>query len=243
MTLGVRVGVEWVNIFPENSINNCGTSNLPYQDSVAGGFANAMRGHGHALLFNWGDQNAWATDFEHPSFGGDSLTWSDNVHFCYYADHGGDFGDNILLIGFASMVNYCTSGCNKWKLGANLLKWCVFDCCDGVLNTDPNHIVAVWGRAMQGVHLVFTFIGNVRTNSSNSGRGSSFGNAAAEGRPLANAWLESAYSTTSHEPNRPIAIAAGVDRNDAINRRENENLHFRDIAIFATNWLAWKYRY
>ena len=39
-----------------------------------------------------------------------------------------------------------------------------------------------------------------------------------------------------------IAIAAGVTRDDAINRREHENLDWRDANIASTNWLAWKYR-
>lgn len=241
MTLGVRVGVEWVNNFPQESVDNCGTSNISWQNSLAAGFGNTMAEHGHALIFNWGEGNAWATDFEHPDFGGDSLNWSDNVHFFYYADHGGDFGDNIFAIGLAARHNNCNSSSNLWRFGTKSMKWCVLDACDVVLNTDPNHIVAVWGPVMRGVHMIFGFVGNVATGSSNSGRGSGFANAAADGRPLANTWLDNAYSVTSH-PNVPIAIAAGVDRNDAINRRENETLNFRDASIPAANWFAWKWR-
>ena len=67
--------------------------------------------------------------------------WATSSPFLYFADHGGDFGDNTLLIGFASKYNWCTSSTKSWKLGVNFLRWCVFDCCEGVLNTDPNHIV------------------------------------------------------------------------------------------------------
>ena len=44
------------------------------------------------------------------------------------------------------------------------------------------------------------------------------------------------------EVNRPIAIAAGESRDDAINRRENETLNYRDAAVRSTAWLAWKWR-
>ena len=41
-----------------------------------------MASYSHTSVFDWGDQNAWETDFRSPAFGGDSVDWSDNVHFC-----------------------------------------------------------------------------------------------------------------------------------------------------------------
>jgi hypothetical protein len=41
---------------------------------------------------------------------------------------------------------------------------------------------------------------------------------------------------------RPIAIAAGLTRDEAIARREGETLGGLWYDIQATNWLAWKWR-
>jgi hypothetical protein len=250
----IRVGVEWVDVFllkvsgnPEEDVSECQQPNLRFEGDIAWGFYETMGRYGHEQVFAWGDDNAWADDFRHPAFGGDSLNWSDNVHFCYYASHAGQFPDpqlaNKLFIAFASQHQYCLSSSERWRLGSGQLKWFVLDCCDVVLGTDPHHIVDVWSEPMQGVHLIFGFIGTQNLGAANAGRGTAFGDAVASGKPLANAWLDCAYSwRKDDQTNRPIAIAAGVTREDAINRRENETLAYRDSNVQSTKWLAWKWR-
>ncbi|NGP05768.1 hypothetical protein G6038_09800 [Rhodococcus sp. 14C212] len=249
----VRIGVEWITKFPltvsstEEPISQCQNPTLRYVDDIAWGFYLAMGANGHQQVFAWGENNAWADDFRHNDFGGDALNWSDNVHFCYYASHGGQFLQedliNKLFIAFASQHTYCLSSSERWRLGSRMLKWFVIDSCDIVLNTEPRHIVDVWSRPMQGVHLVFGFIGLQHVGPAERGRGIAFANAVSAGRPLANAWLECSYAWHhADEVNRPIAIAAGVSREDAINRRENETLGYRDVEVRSTNWLAWKWR-
>jgi hypothetical protein len=91
--------------------------------------------------------------------------------------------------------------------------------------------------------MVLGFIGKNYTSEASFGRGIAFANAACIGMPLANAWLDAAYwRGRGDEVNRPIAIAAGVSRDDAINRREHETIEFRESAVSSTNWLAWKWR-
>ena len=91
MANGVRVGVEWVGAFHQND-PDCQAADLSrYASDVADGFLLAMRSYGHDDIFDWGNDNAWSSDFDHPDFGGDSLRWSDNVHFCYFAGHGSQF--------------------------------------------------------------------------------------------------------------------------------------------------------
>jgi hypothetical protein len=251
----VRVGVEWINKFPlrvsanpEEDVSECQQPELHYSDDLAWGFYDAMGRQGHEQVFAWGDDNAWANDFLHNDFGGDALNWSDNVHFCYFASHAGQFPNepefvNKLFIGFASQHRYCLSSSEHWKLGSGMLKWMVFDCCDFVLNADANHIAAVWGPPMHGVHLIFGFIGIQSVGAAVAGRGFAFGNAVSAGQPLGSAWLDAGYLWQPDDrTNRPIVIAAGVNREDALNRRDNETLDFRDIGIPATNWLAWKWR-
>ena len=93
----VRVGVEWVNDFHNDS---CEQNDLSYCDDQVVGFYNHMGSHGHVKVFNWGNDNAWETDFRHPTFGGDSLNWSDDVHFCMVNDHGGN-NANVVSFSFS----------------------------------------------------------------------------------------------------------------------------------------------
>src|SRR5262249_7599126 len=168
MANGVRVGVEWTNIFHhDDPESGCREPDLLYQDDVAQSFLEAMRSCGHDEIFNWGNDNAWSSDFDHPDFGGDSLRWSDNVHFCYFAGHGGQFhreGKPFFVIGFSSNHSNppdfapCNSLSFQWRLGAKTLKWFVLDTCQVVKDTDPDHIVEAWGEPMQGLHLLFAFI-------------------------------------------------------------------------------------
>jgi Family of unknown function (DUF6345) len=122
VNLNARVGVEWVDTFHDDA---CKQANLSYCDDQAEGFYNTMGGHGHTRVFDWGQDNAWETDFTAPSAGGDARSWSDNVHFCLYDSHGGNW-DNILHISFAHQHRFCMSSSNDWELGAGMLKWMVF---------------------------------------------------------------------------------------------------------------------
>jgi hypothetical protein len=236
MTLQVRVGAEWVN----NFLAPCTQNTLSYRDDHANGFYNQMVNHGHVGVFCWGNNDAWETDYRHPNFGGDSLNNIDNVHFMFTSTHGGNW-NNTHHLAFAVQHQYCLSSSQQMLMGPRMLKWIVFDCCQMVLNVDSGHIVSTWGGPMSGgVHLIFGFIGNGTDSWWNDDLGSDFGDDVRHGNRLANSWLDEAYSWWLNDD--AIAIAAGVDRNDAINRRENESIDWRDFGIASCNYLAWKYR-
>jgi hypothetical protein len=227
----VRTGVEWINTFAGPCRPG---ANLSNRANVAEGFQNAMAAYGNTSVFDWGDGNAWETDFRSPPNGGDSVDWSDNVHFCYFADHGGNWG-NVFYIGFTAKHNNCLGSSDTWQLGAKMLKWIVFDTCDLVLGTDAASITE-WFGPMQGVHLVFGF---VSTAYDDGGRGASFGNDAGDGDTLSNAWLADAVASGPDQT--AIAMAAGSSQAEAINRRDNECIPWRDYAVTSTTWLAWKW--
>jgi hypothetical protein len=210
-----------------------------------------MRAFGHEQIFDWGNDNAWQTDFDHPDFGGDSLNWSDDVHFCYFAGHGGQFHweqRRAMQIAFSSPHNPTIAPCGslspQWRLGAKRLKWFVLDSCQVVKGTDASEVVEVWGGPMQGLHLLFSFIDVQRVGPNTRNRRVSFATDICNGKALANAWVDTAYAwdNPNEQPSRPIAIAAGVSRDDAINRRENETLDWVSFDVSSTNWLAWKWR-
>ncbi len=234
--LKVSVGAEWINNFHADA---CHQNDLSYRDDHAVGFCNAMASRGHPQLFCWGNDNAWERDFRHPDFGGDSLNWMDNVNFCFYSDHGGNWA-NTMHIAFSRAVDKCLGASNEWKLGVKNLKWLVLDCCQCVLNVDASHIAAVWFGPAHGVHLIFGFIGNGHDSWWNAGLGSDFGSDAGNGNRLANSWLDCAYSFWLDDD--AIAIAFGATENEAKNRRDNETVNWRDFNVTSANWMAWKYR-
>jgi hypothetical protein len=232
----VRVGVEWVNNFHADA---CKQADLSYCDDQAVGFYDHMGNHGHTKVFNWGNDNAWETDFRHPDFGGDSLNWSDDVHFCLVNDHGGNW-DNVVHLSFSHAHDNCSVASTQMRLGRRNLKWFAALGCDAVLNTSSDHIAAVWFPPMQGVHIVCGFIGTAADSWWTDDLGEDFADDICDGDSIAGSWVSRAHSFWTGDDS--IAIAAGETRDDAINRRENENLDWRDANVTATNWLAWKYR-
>lgn len=248
----VRVGVEWVNRFHPDEEAPCRSLELHYTDEVAASFLAAMRSFGHADVFDWGNDNAWWSDFDHPDFGGDSLEWSDNVHFTYFAGHGGQFHyeeRRAFNIGFSTRhepvgTALCRSLSPQWRLGVKRLKWLALDSCQIVTDLDPGHIVEVWAGPMQGLHLLFGFIDLNRIGPYTYRRRVDFAFAINAGYPMARAWLDTAYGWESPQDGttRPIVIAAGATRDEAMNRRDHETLGWVYFDVSATNWLAWKWR-
>ncbi|HZY70544.1 MAG TPA: DUF6345 domain-containing protein [Thermoplasmata archaeon] len=236
----VRVGVEWINNFPPSG-QACSQNDLSWCNAQAEGFATHMGNHGHTQVFDWGDSNAWETDFRNPDFGGggDSLNWSDNVHFCFFDDHGGNW-NGIMHIAFASQHNQCMGSSDTWRLGAGMMKWFVLAGCQGVLGTDTPSVIGVWGAPMQGVHLVLAFIGDSMDTWWTASMGSDFADDVCNGKAICGTWLDHAYNWWTGD--KAIAIASGETQDDAINRRENETLDWRDWSVSINAWMAWKWR-
>jgi hypothetical protein len=216
-----------------------------------------MAKKGHVVVFNWGDDNAWETDFRHPdlnpndaTLNGDSPNWIDNVNFVFFSDHGGlNESDQTTNIAFSKNHEYPLSTSDRWKLGVNQLKWMALNSCDAVLNTDPNHIAAVWFPPAYGIHMIFGFIGASYGGDDYIFRdlGKDFGTDAANCKPLANAWLDAGTSFWDVEGNSPIVLAYGQTENDAIARRENETIEWLNVDVCSPDnpkpmWIAWKYR-
>ncbi len=229
----VRVGAEWVGDFPEEG--PCQEDDISTSEERAVGFYKEMGKRGHDQVFCYGNDDAWEQDFRHPDFGGDSLNWLDNVHFCYYADHGGNW-DNTFHIAFSTQKDYCLGNSRQWKLGVKMLKWFVLDCCNGILDPeDKSHIQDVWGRRTRGVHMIFAFVDGRLSHVASVGR--DFGKKAAKGEVLSTAWLDAA-----EDAGTPIVIAFGATIEEAINRRNNETINWCDWDVTSSLKMAWVYR-
>jgi hypothetical protein len=244
----IRVGVEWIDTFPKNSEcrKNWGLTNLDYSDDNANAFYNHMKKKGHIGVFNWGNDNAWETDFRHPDSNregatqkGDSLNWIDNVHFLYFGDHG-NCNSTTKTIFFSRSHDFCDSSSDTWKLGVKMLKWMVLNCCRGVLNTDPTHIGTVWFPPAYGIHMIFGFIDLSYDTWWFRDIGKDFGDHAGGGNRLANAWLDAAGSDWGW--NHPIAMAYGATKEEAIDRLANETIAELNHDVSSPNWIAYKWR-
>jgi hypothetical protein len=234
----VSVGVEWVQDFPSTG---CIEDQLaPDPQNNAEGFLSSMVETGNLSLFDWGDNNAWATDFIAPVFGGDSLNWSDNVNFCYFADHGVNDG-TTMSIAFSNESVGCFASTAQMTLGVNNLKWLVLDCCDLVLGTDAASVGSVWFGPTQGVHLVMGFVGISYTGGLIGDFGTNFGGLVGNLNGIAAAWLNEAANWWVFGGNTAIAIACGVDADQAMNRLDQETLTNFPQDVTATNSLAWSW--
>jgi hypothetical protein len=236
LAVKVRVGVEWVEKFHQNA---CNQNDLSYTHSQAEGFYNHMGSHGHTKVFDWGNDNAWETDFRHPAFGGDALNWSDDVHFCFFDSHGGN-NNNMLSLSYAIQHANCSAVSTQWRLGSKRLKWIIFAGCESVLNHNAGHVLAVWGGPMRGVHIVCGYLGDSKDGWWSRNLGEDVADDICGGDSIAGSWCDRAYSFWLGD--KSIAIAAGASQSEAINRREHETLNWRDSNVASTNWLAWKWR-
>ncbi|MFC7548380.1 DUF6345 domain-containing protein [Plantactinospora sp. GCM10030261] len=249
--MGVRFGVEFCANYPPPG-DRCYQPDLSYSAQLAMSLVMQMRQRGHSEIFVHGDAAAWSSDFDHPDFGGNSLNKIDNVHFCYYSGHGGHAGFDgrrVQVLGFTTNhappgLAPCHTMSAQWRLGVGQLKWFLLDSCVLVKSTDANHVVEVWDPPTQGVHLLLGVIDLQYVGPNTYWRRVRFVDAASNGWPLTTAWLDTAYG--AEYPNwpvtRPIVIAAGATRDEALNRLQNETLGWAFTGPSASNWLAWRWR-
>jgi hypothetical protein len=239
--MSITVGVEWIQDFPPSGSpcsQDSGIAPAPQQN--AEGFLNSMVGLGNVNLFDWGDNNAWCTDFQAPAFGGNSPNWSDNVNFCYFSDHGGN-NNNVMNIAFSNPNVGCFAFSSQMTLGVNQLKWFVLDCCDMVLGTDANSVASVWFGPTQGVHLVMGFVGLSYVGWPIGIFGPNFGNDVGGFNAIGPAWLNEASNNWWTGQNTAISVACGATQGEAVARVNGESI--ADVAwdVASTNWLAWNW--
>jgi hypothetical protein len=241
----VTTGVEWVNTF-DSAPPACANVDLGFRNAVAEGFQSSMSLLGHIAEFDWGEGNAWPTDFTDPARGGDSIDWSDNVNFCYFADHGGQNHEQFFISfnnfgQFNPNNDLCWSGTILWQLGAKNLKWIVFDCCDAVLDTPDvsmiDSISNIWFQPLQGVHLIFGYVNESTDCWYASGTGTNFGfDAGLAWQSLANAWLGDGADWWIGDT--AISMAVGATADEAVARLNSETIEWRDFDVTASNFIA-----
>jgi hypothetical protein len=231
------VGIEWINNFP----GPCRQNTLSYCDETSVGFLNGMKSRGHTERFNWGNGNAFERDFRDAASGGDDRDWIDAVDFAHFSSHGGTDANNVFTGNFGGQVDSCTWRSDQARYGNDFnLEYLIIDACNSLeLSGD---VIATWHNTFRGLRMIFAFTDLVSDSWWTGGRGYRFGRRAGNNDRLTNAWLDESYSFWCDD--NPVAMAAGRNRTDAINRRDNERVNggFGDIPHNEITYYAWKWR-
>lgn len=233
----VAVGIEWINNFPAP----CTQNTLSYCDETSEGFLNGMVSRGHTAAFNWGNGNAWERDFRDVSLGGDDANWTDNVDFVHFSSHGGTGTDNVFRGSLGSNIDACNWRSDQARYGDNWnLEYLCIDACNSLELT--RNVIAVWQNTFQRLHQIFAFTDLVSDSWWTGGRGYAFARRAGNNEVLSDAWLDECYSFWLDD--NPVAMAAGRNAADAINRLFNERVFsgFDDIPNNQITWFQWTWR-
>lgn len=139
-----EVGVEWVNQY------NGKAPNLAACDDDAVGFYNALAAKGWTKVFNWGDNNAWESDFKSVTLAsGNDANYADNVDFAYFSGHGNTSGHY-----FGTDHSDWQDAHTDLKLGDKDLEWIVLSSCL-CLNYNSGNVFSKWGwPVFQGLHMI-----------------------------------------------------------------------------------------
>ena len=143
-----EVGVEWSGLSYEDrplSGSEPDTGKFYHHMGTIGGYSQE---------FNWGEWNAWESDFRDATeHNGNDTEWVDAVDFVYYAGHG-----NSLSISFTSEHDDEYLYFSDLKLGDGDLETLAMLSCNVLdfYNWGGN-IFELWGPVLQGVHQVCGF--------------------------------------------------------------------------------------
>jgi hypothetical protein len=232
----------------------CGVGpDLPYSTQSGANFRFFYNSAGFQLVSRWENGNVWGSDFREASDGdADPNGGSDAPDVYFYNGHGScenpptaTSGDFIITCGNFGKPDTTRIGTDsRWgseEPGGNLK----FAFIDASCPMDLVEIRNSWFPAFQGLHMAVGHSGDSNHDTLNSPtRGGTFaaytvGFLFLPQLSVGDAWM-TAGTIDIQSGCCAVALAAGNDRNDAIDRRENERVtDNRPDPI--PNWFAWKW--
>jgi len=237
--------------------NGCsGASDLPLTIPEARAFATWYLFGGHVPVTRWENGDVWGDDFRDDGGDTDPSGGSDLPDVYFYTGHGtcqaaptATSSDFIVVCGNFGTPNSVNIGSESgWGNGNGNLKFLFLDA------SCPMDLVSLaqnWFGVFRGLHVA---TGNSGTKTADtldsSDRGSQFA-ARTAGLPGVLSWLFPQQSVGDAWMDTgtidiqtgcsAVVLAVGRDRNDAIDRRENERVTDNRPDPPA-NWAAWKWR-
>jgi hypothetical protein len=185
-----EVGVEWIN-----TCSPCGQRNLSCRDDVAVNFYDTLKADGYLGRFNFGEANAWESDFKEPH----DQYYIDAVDIALHADHG-----NHCIFGFGNTSHDdCVMSETHARWGNQDLEWIVLDDCSVL---PSNFGWTCMTDAFQGLHLILSFDTGANDRCS---RGQLMADKLIAGWTLVQAWF---YAAEKTEGAGTYAAVAGASK-------------------------------
>ncbi len=177
-----EAGTSWIGL----------SGGLPGSQANAKGFVDGLAADGWNVNFNWGDSNAWESDWRR-----NDDTWVDAVDFVFYTGHANQDGwvlaapdDGALT--FNEVGNSPGAPGDLW--GRQDLEWAIIAACgplqDDLLAAGGGNVLARWDGAFDGLH---TLMGYGAITSDNTEEGGRVVKYARRGTPLIDAWFRTAH--------------------------------------------------
>ncbi len=176
----------------------------------AQGFVDGLSAGGWRVNFNWGDENAWNSDW-----GSNDDTWVDAADFVFYTGHADQNGWLLTTPGTSNLVQLTPSTVgsapgnpgDRW--GQQDLEWLTVAACgplqDDVISAGGGDVLDRWEGAFDGLH---TLMGYGAITFDNTEEGGKLARYARDGMPLIDAWFRTAQevqpaSNGESAPNGP----------------------------------------
>jgi Family of unknown function (DUF6345) len=166
---------------------------LPGSAANAQGFVDALQRDGWATNFNWGDANAWESDWRW-----NDDTWVDAADFVFYTGHGNMAGW-MLADPDDSFLSFAEVGLepeNPGALWGQDLEWLVIatggPLQDAILSPGGGDVFERWSGAFDRLHLLLGYGAGTYDNAEEGARIARY---ATDGKPLIDAWFRAAKET------------------------------------------------
>ena len=176
-----EAGTSWIGV----------SGGLPGAKNNAKGFVDELADDGWTINFNWGDANAWESDWRR-----NDDTWVDAADFVFYTGHADPHGwtlsspDDGKLHSNEVGAQPQTPG-DLW--GQQDLEWLIIAACgplqDDVITKNGGDVLARWDGAFDGLHLL---MGYGAATMDNELEGRRIVEYARDGATLSNAWFRTA---------------------------------------------------
>jgi hypothetical protein len=157
----------------------------------ARGFVDEWRAAGWKINFNWGDANAWESDWRR-----NDDDWVDAADFVFYTGHA-DMNGWMLANPDDGSLSYTEVGSRPGSpgdlWGQNDLEWAIIAACgplqDSILYAGGGDVLARWDGAFDGMHILMGYGGVTFDNTEEGKRVSQY---AKQGNTLINSWFRAA---------------------------------------------------
>lgn len=232
--------------------NGCGGPDLPATIPEAANFRAWYNMGGFTLFSRWENGDVWGSDFRNAAGGDLEPNGGSDVPEVYlFAGHGScqnpptaTSPDFLVVCGNFGTPNTVTIGTEaRWGNAAGNLRFAFIDA------SCPMDLVSIqnsWFPVFRGLHMAVGHSGTSTADALDSDvRGSQLAAYTANAIPfvphlsVGDAWMIAGIEDIQRGC-CAVALAAGNNRDDAINRRENEKV--KDNRTDPTpNWFAWKW--